>query len=708
MFGWLSKPKEESQPAATGSADRLIAEGNRAEDQGELPRACELYRQALALAPRYAKAHVNLGIALEAMGDGAGAIRSYEQALAADPANPAANYNLGKLLYARRELARAEQLLARALQSRPDFPEARIVLGSVLASQRRWQQARTELEEALRHRPDDFGALFHYANVLRALNHLDEARTVLQRALAVDPRNADAHAALSDVLCAQSDLAGATAELEAVLVQRPDWADALHNYGCMLRRQLRLAEAESAFRRAVAAQPSHASAWRMLGEVLLAQCRSDEAFEQYRLARGNCPQDFGLESAELFALCGSERISDADLFARHATFGRRIEQAYPRRREQFRGARDPQRRLRIGYLSGDFRLHVVTLFTLPVLERHDRSAYEVYCYSTTDMNDGYTQQVSARADVWRDAAGLSSGELANAIALDEIDILVDLAGHSGMPQLATMAQRPAPVQATWLGYLSTTGLTRIDYRITDRFADPPGLTDHYHTEALFRLPHSQWCYRPFLSPPTAAMPPCVKNGFVTFGAFHQSNKMSPMARRLWGQVLAAVPGSRLIIVGAPRGRTEDDLRRDVAGAAVAGERISIVPHRPLEDYLRGFEAVDIALDTMPYSGGTTTCDSLWMGVPVLTAPGSRSVSRSAASVLSTVGLADWIAGDATDYVRRAARFAGERELLAELRASLRERMLASPLMDEEGFTRDLEQAYREMWRRWCEDSDGSR
>ena len=702
MFRWLSKPKEEAEPRATDSADRLIAEGNRAEEHGELGRACELYRQALQLAPRYGKAHINLGIALEAIGDGAGAADSYEQALAADPANPAANYNLGRLLHGRGELARAEELLTLALQGRPHFPEARIVLGAVLGAQGKWQQSCTQLTEALRERPDDFGALFHYAAALRALNRLDDARTTLQRALAIDPGNVDARAALSDVLCAQSDLPGATAELEAVLAQRPAWADALHNYGSMLRRQLRLAEAESAFRRAVAAQPSHAAAWRMLGEVLLAQCRSDEAFEQYQLARRNCPQDFGLESAELFALCGSARISDAELFARHAAFGKRIEADYAVGSRSFRNGRDPQRRLRIGYLSGDFRYHVVTLFMLPVLERHDRSAYQVYCYSKTDLKDGYTQQIAARADVWRDTVGWSDAALAEAIAADEIDILIDLAGHSGIPQLATMALRPAPVQATWLGYLNTTGLTRIDYRISDRFADPPGVTDRYHTETLVRLPHSQWCYRPFLSPPVAAAPAAAKNGFVTFGAFHQSNKMSPAARRLWAQALAAVADSRLIIVGVPQGAAEEELRRDLGGAAIARERITTVPHRSLEDYLRGFDAVDIALDTTPYSGGTTTCDALWMGVPVITVPGTRSVSRSAASVLSAVGLPDWIASDGDDYVRRAARFAGERELLAELRRSLRSRMRASPLMDEERFTRDLEQAYRWMWRKWCE------
>ena len=702
MLGWLAKLGKGAQSAATDVADRLIDEGNRAESAGELLQACDLYRQAVARAPGYAKAHVNLGIGLEALDDVDGAIACHERALQCEPGDPYANYNLGKLLHGRGELPRARRLLTLALQGRPDFPEARIVLALVLVSQGKPEDAATELEAALQQRPDDFGALYHYAGVLRTLNRLDDARVALRRALAVDASNADARAALSDVLCAQGDIAGATAELEALLAQRPDWPDALFNYGCLLRRQLRLEDAEGAFRRAIVAQPGHAGAYRMLGEVLLAQCRTDEAFELYGVARRNSPHDFGLESAELFGLCGSERISDAELFARHAAFGERLQAAYAPRRSLFCNAKDPGRRLRIGYLSGDFRYHTVTLFMLPVLEWHDRSACEVYCYSTADTPDSYTRQISARTDVWRPAAGLSPAQMAEAIAGDEIDILVDLSGHSGVPQLAAMAQRPAPVQVTWLGYLNTTGLTRIQYRISDRFADPPGVTERYHTESLVRLPHSQWSYRPFISLPVAATPPSARKGFVTFGAFQQAAKISPTARRLWAQILAEVPDSRLLVVGVPRGRAEDDLLRDLAVPGVSRGRITCVPYASLQEYLRRFEAVDIALDTMPYSGGTTTCDALWMGVPVVTVPGSRSVSRSATSVLSAVGLPEWIAPSAAEYVRRAVRFAGERDLLTELRGSLRERMLASPLMDEERFTRDLEQAYREMWRKWCE------
>ena len=691
MLGWRSK-----QASATDAADRLIDEGNRFETAGEIRQACELYRQAVAQAPDYAKAHVNLGIGLETLGDVEGAIASHERALQSASGDPFANYNLGKLMYGRGELPRASELLARALQSRPEFPEARVVLALVHVAQGKLAHAATEFEAALRQRPDDFGALFHYAATLRAMNRLDEARDVLKRAIAVDANNADAHAALSDVLAAQGETAGATAELEVVLAHRPDWADAHFNYGTLLRRQLRLEEAESAFRRAIAAQPGHAGAYRMLGEVLTAQSRSDEAFEVYREARRENPQDFGLESAELFALFGSDRISDEELFARHAAFGKRLEAAQPV--VSRRNTREAERRLRVGYLSGDFRYHVVTLFMLPVLERHDRASVEVYCYSTADSADSYTQQVAKRTDVWRAVGGLSPAQVAEAIAADAIDILVDLSGHSGTLQLATMAQRPAPVQATWLGYLNTTGLTRIHYRITDRFADPPGATDRYHTESLVRLPHGQWCYRPFLSPPVAAAPPCATKGFITFGAFHQAAKISRTARRLWGEILAQVPDSRLLVVGVAPGRAQDDLLRDLG---VPKARVTCVPYAPLEQYLRLFGEVDIALDSLPFSGGTTSCDTLWMGVPIVTLPGTRSVSRSASSVVSNVGLTDWIASSPEDYVRRAVRFAGERERLAELRASMRGRMAASPLMNEERFVRDLEAAYRQMWRTWC-------
>jgi predicted O-linked N-acetylglucosamine transferase (SPINDLY family) len=247
------------------------------------------------------------------------------------------------------------------------------------------------------------------------------------------------------------------------------------------------------------------------------------------------------------------------------------------------------------------------------------------------------------------------------------------------------------VQATWLGYLNTTGLARIDYRISDRHADP---ADVRHTEKLARLPHSQWCYRPFISASAAtSSPPCAANGQVTFGSFNQMLKVSPASRQLWARILKALPGSRLVILGVPPGRAHDDLRRDLPEA-------TLVPYVSLQDYYAWYDKVDIALDTTPYSGGTTTFDALWMGVPVLTAPGARPSSRSAASILASAGLGEWIASDAQDYVERAVQLS-KTDLLSNLRATLRARLQASPLMDEAGFTRDLENLYRQMWRTYC-------
>src|SRR5688572_5500174 len=647
-------------------ADALIAQGNRAEDAGRLQEASALYREALRAAPRYAKAHLNLGIALAALGDADGAAACYEQALALDAADPYAAYNLGRLRLERGAPQAAEPLLRQALRHKPDFADARVVLACALEALGRLEPAAAELAAALEQRPDDFGALYLQAGLLRRLGRLEDAAGALRRALAIDPRSLDARSMLFHVLDARGDPAGAVRELEAMLEQRPDWPEALYNYGVVLKKVARLAEAERALRRAIAAQPGFARAYRMLGGVLLGQCRVEEAVQLYRQA----PRDAELASAELFALNASAGIAEGELFERHAAFGRDLERDFPAR-FRFAGARDPERRLRIGYVSGDLSYHVVALFLLPVLERRGRDAVEVFCYSTAERADEYTRRLQAQADAWRACAGLSAAQLADAVHADGIDILVDLAGHSGESQLAVFAQKPAPLQATWLGYLNTTGLTRIDYRVSDATADPPGLSDARHTEKLVRLPHSQWCYRPFVSVAAAPAPPCARNGHVTFGSFNQALKLSPQSRGLWARVLARSPGSRLVVLGVPPGRAHDALLADFAALGIGAGRLRLVPYVSLQDYFAWYNEVDIALDTTPYSGGTTTFDALWMGVPVLTAPGERPSSRSAASVLTTAGLRDWIASGADDYVARAAQFRSEERRVGKDGTSLR-------------------------------------
>ena len=728
---------DHSAASASDAADRLIAEGNRAENEGDFRKACEQYRSAVDVAPAYSKAHLNLGIGLEAVGDVEGSIQSYETALAIDPGNPYASYNLGKLLYTRGALSRAEQLLHSALKYKPEFPEAQVALSNVYDSLGKLESALYALDAALKQRPDWAGALLNYGTVLRKLGRLTEAESALRQVVAIDPGSPDAIHDLTQLLCArgamqdaeklirlalqhkpefpdaygalfhvydsQGNLNAAAAALEVALKQRPDWAEALHNYGTVLKKLRRLTEAEAALRRAIEIAPAFSFTHLVLGAVLLSEGRIAEALEVFRVGRKLDPDGFDLESAELFTLNFSDDVSSNAIFERHRAFGARLEKAHSRRFAPFQNSREPDRRLRIGYVSGDFRSHPVALFMIPLLERHDRSAYQIYCYSAGTSADELTRQVQTRADIWREVAAISHTQLADTINSDGIDVLVDLSGHSGESRLVVFAQQPAPIQVTWLGYLSTTGMTRIQYRFCDRYTDPPGATEQLHTETLFRLPNSQWCYRPYflVDYTCTGIAPFEKNQFVTFGSFNDASKLSPSVRKLWAEILTRVPDSRLVFVGVPDGHARDSLIQYFESAGIAPTRIAVLPRVALQEYFRWFNEVDIALDTTPYSGGTTTCDALWMEVPVITLAGTKSISRSTTGILSTIGLTEWIASTPEDYVRLAVEHAAEGNGLAKLRGTLRQRLRESPLMDEARFARDVEDAYRRMWRAWC-------
>lgn len=683
------------------AADRLIAEGREAENGGRVQEACDRYREAVALAPQHAAGHLNLGVGLEAAGDSDGALKCYEAVLAIDPGNAYASYDLGKLLFVKGALPEAERHLRAALERKPEFPDAHVVLANLLDTRGDAAGAAAVFEIAIRQRPEDFGAWFGYGQVLLKLKREADAESALKRALALDPASTDAHGTLSELYQARGDFAAAAGHLEAVLKQRPDWADALFSYAHALMRMHRFDEAEAALVRIIALEPGRESAQQARMDILLRGGRIGEMLELCRALRARAPERSEYESNELFALNFPDGISAEELFARHKAFGERLEKAVAPRFLPFTNDRDPDRRLRIGYVAGEFYYHPTARFLIPLVERHDRSKFETYCYSVGVFPDAMTDQLKAVADVWREARATSDMELAEAVHRDRIDILIDLSGHSGISRLPVFALQPAPVQATWLGYLNTTGLTRIQYRISDPNCDPPGLTDRLHTEKLVRLPYIQWCYRPFVAVDAARAAPSEMNGFMTFGSFTQIAKLTAPMLSLWARILQEAPDSRLVIAGVPEGRIQGELLAALARDGVHSSRVTLSPFVQGQAYFRSFDRVDIALDPSPYSGGTTTCDALWMGVPVLTMPGLRSTSRSAASILRTVRLEDWIASSPEDYVRRAVQFACERETIAVLRRSLRERMRGSPLMQEAQFARDMEQIYRAMWRRWC-------
>ena len=362
--------------------------------------------------------------------------------------------------------------------------------------------------------------------------------------------------------------------------------------------------------------------------------------------------------------------------------------------------RSPDRRLRIGYVSPDFRNHPVGLFLLPLLESHDHESFEVFCYASVRIPDTMTGRCRAHADVWRDVLGLSDEQLANAVRQDQTDILVDLSMHAGSHRLLVFARKPAPVQVTYLAYCGTTGLSTMDYRLTDPYLDPPGQDERFYCEQSVRLPETYWCYQPVIETPPVNPVPVLKGGPFTFGCLNNFCKVTPPALAAWSRLLQAMPDARLLLY-ARAGGHRDRVRGVLAERGISTERLAFVDFLPLEEYFDVYQRIDVALDTFPYGGGTTTCDALWMGVPVVSLAGQTAVGRGGASILSNVGLPELVAHDAEQYVRIAVDLANDLPRLSELRATLRNRMQASPLMDAPRFARNVEAAYREMWRRWC-------
>jgi protein O-GlcNAc transferase len=584
----------------------------------------------------------------------------------------------------------------------PHAAAPQLNLGAALEARGDAEGAQRAYEAALEAEAGNGYAHFNLGRLASARGEAAAAERHLRAALAALPGFADAHVALAGALEARGEREAAARALARALELEPRHAGAWYNYGELLWRLERYDDCEEALRRTLALEPRFIPAWHLLATVLRGMSRMAESLEAIGAARRLEPARFDLESMELQALMLADTLSAAALFERQRAFGARLEAAVPAPASAYAQSPDPDRRLRIGYLSCDFDRHPVSWFALPLFERHDRALVEVRCYSTAARAaDDTTAKVRAAADAWLDAGALDDDALAARIRADGVDILVDLTGHLGVLRLGVFARQPAPVQVSWLNYLGSTGLTRIQYRITDALADPPGEADRLHTETLVRLPRSLWCYRPAHDAPFAPQPPSARNGYVTYGSFNHAPKVSPSARRLWAEVLCREPRARLLVLGIPDGRAREGLLRDFETAGVAASRLTVLPRVSFAEYLARYAEVDVALDSLPYGGGTTTFDALWMGVPVLALAGDRPVSRSAASILGHLGLDHWVARDAKAYAERALSLAADVAGLAELRRSLRARLRASPLMDEAGFARDMEAVYRELWRRWC-------
>ena len=610
------------------------------------------------------------------------------------------HYADGTSLLGRGRMEEAVTSFRRALSLQPDFFEALVDLGNALNQLRRPQEALGCFRRALALRPGIVPLRMNIGACLDELGQRDEAIACYREAIELDP----AHPQLRHNLGTALRRAGRTEEaaqaFRASLAcgQTDSWTF-LSLCGTLLEAA-RYTEALETMDRAIALRPSEADFHDCRGSVLLTIGRVREAIESFERVAAVAPG--GTPAASLLlARLYPDDVPEAAVAADAADFSRRFEVPLQSQRRPLANSRDAQRKLRIGYVSADFRAHSVAYFFEPVLEHHDRERFCVHCYHATSTNDEVTARLRARADAWVDCATWSDEALARRIQDDAIDILVDLSGHTSGSRLLAFARRPAPVQLSWIGYPSATGSQAIQAMISDPIASPRGSGIE---QGIARLPRVFSCYRPHAQAPQPERKRDAPSDAVWFGSFNNAAKISDTAVRLWARILNARPDARLAL--KDKSFSEEAcrawMRRRFADHGIDAGRIELWARtRGEPEHLALYSRIDVALDTFPYGGVTTTCEALWMGVPVVSLAGPAFRSRMGATLLAAAGHPQWVAEDEDGYVRRALQLAGDAPLRERLRAGLREQLRASPLLDEPGVARELELLYRESWTRWC-------
>ncbi|HLH94782.1 MAG TPA: tetratricopeptide repeat protein [Xanthobacteraceae bacterium] len=600
--------------------------------------------------------------------------------------------------------AAAVEHYRRALAIRPGFPEALNNLGIALKDMGRFEEAILAYREALRLQPNRPEIINNLGDSLHSLGNRAEAIEHYRKAVAIRPDYAIAWRNLGDALAEVGRHDEAMDCAAKAVAHAPQLDASLTPAEIAVRETQRLfASYVEGIELAAKRDPLLAAAYLECGSGRpLPKGAGKQAVERWRHAARLRDGYASHLSGLLLVLHYDQAVNSSFLYDAHREV-QRFSDNLPRF-TTFANTRDPERRLRVGYVSADFRIHSVGYFLSGVFRGHDPAAVETYCYSGGAEEDELTSFFKSKSAAWRPTAGIADDDLAAAMRSDGIDILVDLSGHTGGNRLAVFARRSAPIQVTWLGYPDTTGLSAVDFRLTDAIVDPPGPADSLSSERLVRLPGGFNCYTAPDGAPDVAPLPAIERGFITFGSFNNLAKINADVLDLWAAVLKQVQGSRLILkhrwLAFPEMRAR--MRRLLEQRGIAGDRVELLGKlKSTADHLAAYGSVDIALDTFPYNGATTTCEALWMGVPVVTLGGDRHSARMGASLLARAGLEHLVASTPQAYVDVATRLAADLSALASLRADLRGRVAASPLCDSVKFCRQLEAAYRTMWREWC-------
>jgi protein O-GlcNAc transferase len=653
---------------------RCIGQAHAANAGGQHGAAIEWCRKALGLVPDLPEAWYNLGLAYSGQGQAEEATGALLKSAALVPGNPDAQNSIGLQLFRVGAYSEAERCLQRCLALAPGFAFAHSNLGMIRRKQ----------------------------------NRLVEAATAFRKAIELQPHLAAAHANLGGACNDLWDHAQGEAACRRAIALDPKLPVAWSNLGSSLFGLHRTAEAETACRKALSLDPSLPEPHNVLGDILMARSAFKEAFGEFDIALGKDPHNCEALSSRLFCLNYVPGSSPAEMLSAASEF----ERAASRNVIAFatwKGTPDPDRKLRIGMISGDFRRHPVGYFLQGPLRELDRIEFEVVAYSNHLLRDDLTGELESRCAEWNDVVGRSDAELAQQIHRDQIDILVDLSGHTARGRLPVFAWKPAPVQVTWLGYFATTGLRAIDWKIGDPWVTPAREEGHF-AERIWRLPDSCFCPAPPRDAPDVAEPPCRANGFVTYGCFNNLNKVHDAVIDVWSRILHSDASSRLFLKS--KQLADAALRQGLVARfgrqGIAEDRLILEGSSSYADYLAAYGRVDIALDPFPYPGGTTTSECLWMGVPVVTLKGDRFIAHQGESLLNAAGLSKWIASNESEYVDIAFDAASDQDALALTRAGMRAKVGQSPLFDAARFARHLGSAWRGMWREWCESGESHR
>lgn len=665
---------------------------------GKVSEAIGCYRRALNLKPGDLKNWMMLGIALKHLNQFDEAISCFQKAVQLKPDLAEAFGNMGNAYKEMGRLNDAIDCYRKVISINPKIAEAYSNLALVLQEQGNVEEAITNYRRAIEQKPTFAEAYGSLGNALKEQGRLEEAATALRRALELKPNLVEAHGNLGIVLMDQGYPEKAIASYQTALHLRPDDPITLSNLGNAFTNRSRLTEAVACFQKALELTPNDATVWNNLGTALKDQGTIDEAIASYRKALQLRPDNAMAHSNLLMTLQYQPDITLAALATEHREFDRRhaisLRESTPPRNE----VRDKRQLPRLGFISADLARHPVGFFLLRTVENLFRENFEMIFYSDRVVQDDFTRRFQSVSKQWHDTFGASDQRLAEQIRADEIDILFDLSGHTGHNRIQVFARKPAPIAITWIGYEGTTGLSAMDYLIADTHVVVPGTEEHF-CEEILRMPDGYLCYEPPDNAPPVSPPPLLTNGYATFGSFNNLAKISPNVIETWSEILRLAPRSRLIM--QYQGLGDATVRQRYLNAftsrRVDAGRIEFRQNTSYAEYLSSYSDVDLVLDAFPFSGSTTTCEALWMGVPVVTRPMETFASRHGLTHLTNIGLTETIAKSLDDYIDIAVSCSTDISQLQTIRSTLRERMAASPLCDGKRFAKNLSTLLMSVW-----------